>query len=175
MLSRYDPFREAMSLRRAMDELFAQSFVNPAWMGSTQQALAPMDVQRTDQGYQVRAALPGVKPEDVEVTVNQNTLTIRGRYQSSTPQEQQGQPQEQQGTSQGQQGNWMMREISAGAFERSVTFDRPIDVDHIESKYENGILTLNLPVSEASRPRRISIGTGQQSQQIPTQTEQSQG
>jgi HSP20 family protein len=156
-MSRYDPFREALSLRRAMDELFAQSFVQPGWMRGSQEMFTPMDVQQTDQGYQVRVAMPGVKPEDIEVTVQQNTLTIKGQYQSSTPQEE----------SQERQGNWVVREIRSGSFERSVTFDRPIDADKIQTQYENGILTLTIPVSEASRPRRISIqGSQGQPQQV---------
>jgi len=157
MLSRYDPLREALSLRRAMDELFEQSFVNPRWGRSTQIPVAPMDVHETDQGYRVRVALPGVKPEDIEVTINQNTLTIRGHAQYDTSE----QPQMQQEAGQEKQsGNWLMREIGYGTFERSISFDRPIDPDQIQTEYEHGILTLNLPISEASRPRRINVVSG---------------
>ena len=75
-----------------------------------------------------------------------------------------------------QQGNWVVREISTGSFERSVTFDRPIDPDKIQTHYEHGILTLSIPVSEASRPRRISISSAQsQPKQITVDSEQSQG
>ncbi|SRR5579884_1460756 len=158
MLSRYDPLREALSLRRAMDELFEQSFVNPRWAGSGQAQMMPMDVHETDQGYRVRIALPGVKPEDIEVTLNQNTLTVRGHAHHVTSE----QPQGQQETGQERhQGNWLMREIGYGTFERSITFSRPIDPDKIQTEYEHGILTMNLPVSEASRPRRINVVSGQ--------------
>jgi HSP20 family molecular chaperone IbpA len=80
MMTRYDPFREALSLRRAMDQLFEQSFVNPSLMSGSPTMLAPMDVCETDNGYEVDVALPGVRPEDIELTVDQNTLTIRGRF-----------------------------------------------------------------------------------------------
>src|SRR3989440_10111366 len=80
MITRYDPFREALSLRRAMDQLFEQSFVNPSMMSGSPTMLAPMDVCETDNGYEVDVALPGVRPEDIELTVDQNTLTIRGRF-----------------------------------------------------------------------------------------------
>ena len=96
MISRYDPFREALSLRRAMDQLFEQSFVNPSRMPGAQALLAPMDVCETNNGYEVDVALPGVRPEDVEITVDQNTLTIRGRYSHQNDHEHQTQGQQQQ-------------------------------------------------------------------------------
>jgi HSP20 family protein len=195
MMTRDDPFREALSLRRAMDQLFEQSFVNPRSMPGSSSLMAPMDVCETDKGYEVDVALPGVRPEDIELTVDQNTLTIRGRYshqndhenqpQGQTQgQQQQNQPQaEQQNggqqTQQSQRGrtdphrqghNWLSREIIAGSFERTVTFPRPIDTNNIQTKFENGILTIQLPISEASRPKRISItGSQSQQQQIPVE------
>ena len=192
MISRYDPFREALSLRRAMDQLFEQSFVNPNMMAGSQTMLAPMDVCETPNGYEVDVALPGVRPEDIELTVDQNTVTIRGRYshqnekqnqpqgqtQDQTSQQQsQSQAQQQGAGQQTQQGkmerqrqgfNWLSREIVSGSFERSITFPRPIDTNNIQTKFENGILTIMLPVSEASKPKRITL-TGDQSQpqQVP--------
>jgi HSP20 family protein len=194
MISRYDPFREALSLRRAMDQLFDQSFVNPNTMAGSQTMLAPMDVCETPNGYEVDVALPGVRPEDIELTVDQNTLTIRGRYshqnehqnqpqgqtQDQTSQQQsqsQAEQQRQDAGQQAQQGkmerhdqghNWVLREIVSGAFERSITFPRPIDPNNVQTKLENGILTIMLPISEASKPKRITL-TGDQSQpqQVP--------
>ena len=212
MINRYDPFREALSLRRAMDQLFEQSFVNPSMMSGSPTMIAPMDVCETDNGYEVDVALPGVRPEDIELTVDQNTLTIRGRFshqndhqnqpqgQTQGQQQTQGQPSQQQsqqagkqdGGQQAQQGktdrhrqghNWLSREIVAGAFERSITFPRPIDTNNIQTKFENGILTIRLPISEASRPKRITIkgdtaGQSSQSsqpQQVPVGAGQKQG
>jgi HSP20 family protein len=199
MLSRYDPYRSAFSLRRAMDQLFDQSFVNPSVLGGQTGMIAPMDVCETPNGYEVDIALPGVRPEDVDITVDQNTLTIRGRYSYQNEHEkqperqmqgqQQGQWGQTQGQQQGQMGqtqaqqqgqrqqatmerhrqghNWILKEIPSGTFERTITFPRPIDVNNIQTKFENGILTILLPVSEESRPRRISLTAGGQPQQIP--------
>ena len=189
MITRYDPFREALSLRRAMDQLFEQSFVNPSSMPGSPSLMAPMDICETNNGYEVDVALPGVRPEDIELTVDQNTLRIRGRYshqnehedqpQGQTQgQQQQGQPQagRQDGgqqTQQAQQGkierhrqghNWLSREIISGSFERTVTFPKPIDTNNIQTKFQDGILTILLPVTEMSRPKRISITGSQQSQ-----------
>src|SRR6266699_6341120 len=141
MITRYDPFREALSLRRAMDQLFEQSFVRPNMMSGAAPQLAPMDICETQNGYEVDVALPGVRPEDIELTVDQNTLTIRGRFshqnehqdqpegQAQAQQQTQGEPSQQQ--SQSQQGrterhrqghNWLSREITSGTFERTITF-----------------------------------------------------
>src|SRR5438067_8438241 len=109
MINRYDPFREALSLRRAMDQLFEQSFVNPSMMSGSPTVIAPMDVCETDNGYEVDVALPGVRPADIELTVDQNTLTIRGRFshqnehQDQPDGQAQGQQQAQAGQTQGQQ------------------------------------------------------------------------
>jgi HSP20 family protein len=151
-IMRYDPFREALSLRNALDQLFEQSFVRPAWglSGAPGMGVA-MDVYETDQGYQVKMLLPGVKPEDIELSVQQNSLAVRGQFPSSVKPD--------------QQVNWLVQEIGAGTFERSITFPKPIDADKINTSYEHGILTISVPVSEANRPKKISI-TGGQPQQL---------
>ena len=100
MISRFDPFREALSLRRAMDQLFEQSFVRPGLMGGSSSMTVPMDICETQNGYEVDVALPGARPEDIELTVDQNTLTIRGHYGHQD--EHQNQPQSGQGQQQGQ-------------------------------------------------------------------------
>jgi HSP20 family protein len=205
MMTRYDPFRQGLSLRRAMDQLFDQSFVNPSSMPGLPSLMAPMDICETSNGYEVDVALPGVRPEDVELTVDQNTLTIRGRFshQNEHHHQSEGQAQDQQQPQSGQaqaessqqqsqpgrtdrhrQGHiWHLREISSGSFERTVTFPRPIDPNKVQTSFENGILTILLPVSEASRPRRISLmgsqsqstGSQDQPQQVPVGAGQQQG
>jgi HSP20 family protein len=196
MITRYDPFREALSLRRAMDQLFEQSVVPPGLMPGAPSLIAPMDVFETPNGYEVDVALPGVRPEDIELTVDQNSLTIRGRYSHQDERQNQSQSQMQGGPSQqqsqqpggGQQAqqqsqqpgggqqpqrgrterqekghNWLLREIVSGSYERTITFPRPINTNNIQTKFQNGILTVMVPVSEESRPKRIGI-TGSESQ-----------
>ncbi len=191
MITRYDPFREALSLRRAMDQLFEQSFVPPGLMPGAPSLMAPMDICETANGYEVDVALPGVRPEDIELMVDQNSLTIRGRYshqnehqdqpQGQTqgePSQQQSQPQAQQPqrgrTGRHRQGhNWLLREITSGSFERTITFPRPIDTNNIQTNFQNGILTILLPFSEGSRQKRIGItGSQSQLQQVPVEAGQ---
>ena len=215
MITRRDPSREAFSLRRMMEQLLEQSFVNPSWMPGAPSLMVPMDVCETPDGYEVDVALPGVRPEDIELTVDQNSLTVRGRYslqndhqdqpqgqtqgqQQTQPGQMQGQQQTQwQSSSQGQQHdggqqpqqiqrgttdrhrrghNWLSREIVSGTFERTIVFPRPIDINKVQTNLQNGILTILLPVSEESRPRRISITGGQgQQQQVPVEAGRQQG
>ncbi|MBV9691527.1 MAG: Hsp20/alpha crystallin family protein [Ktedonobacteraceae bacterium] len=151
-LKRFDPLREALSLHEAMNQLFAQSFVQPGWSQVSSATLtAPVDVFETQQGYQVRVLLPGMKPEDIELTTQQNTLTVRGQFHASVQQD--------------QQVNWLVQEIGSGAVERTVTLPKPIDSDKIETSYEQGVLSITLPVVEASRPKRIAV-TGSQPRQL---------
>jgi HSP20 family protein len=198
MITRYDPFREALSLRRAMDQLFEQSIVPRGMMPGAQTLIAPMDVCETPNGYEVDVALPGVRPEDIELTVDQNSLTIRGHYSHQDEHQNQPQSQMQGGTSQqqsqqqggGQQAqqsqrggmerrqghNWLLREIVSGSFERTINFPRPIDTNNIQTKFQNGILTIMVPVSEESRPKRIGItGSESQPQQVAVEAGQKQG
>jgi HSP20 family protein len=101
-------------LHDEMNQLFAQSFVRPGWAVSSSPAMsAPVDVFETEQGYQVRVLLPGMQPEDIGLTVQQNTLTIRGEFHPSIPK--------------GQQVQWLVQEIRSGTFERTLTFPKPID------------------------------------------------
>jgi len=177
-ISRYDPFREALSLRRAMDQLFEQSFIRPRGMfGPVEEeaAFAPMNLCETNQGYEVYMALPGAKPDDVELTVQQNILTVRGRLNPSMDDSDQEKQQAQgadQSAHKSERKNWLIREIPRGTFQRSVTFDRPVDVDTIQTSFENGILTVSLPVSQASMPKRIALsGSQDQGQPKPMQVD----
>jgi len=210
MITRRDPSREGLSLRRMMDQLLEQSFVYPNLMLGSPSLMVPMDVCETPNGYEVDVALPGVRPEDIELTVDQYSLTIRGRYSlqndhENQPQGQmQGQQQKQPGQTQGQQQqsssqaeqhnggqqaqlqrgrtdrhrqghNWLSREIVSGSFERTIIFSRPIDTNKIQTNFQNGILTIMLPISEESRPKRINIaGSQSQQQQIPVGAGQQQ-
>ncbi len=148
-----DPFQEALTLHDAMNQLFSQSFVRPGWTaGSTQAWYVPIDVYETEQGYHVRALLPGIRPEDIDLTVQQNSLSLKGQVHPSVKED--------------QQVTWLMQEIGAGTFERTLTFPKPIDTEKLETSYENGVLSILIPLTESSRPKRISVAGGQQQQRM---------
>jgi len=149
-IERWDPFREAISLRDAMNTLLQESFIRPGSVsGSDGFAALPIDVAETNDAFVVRASLPGVKPEDVQITVQGDTLTIRG--ESKGEEERKGE-------------HWHVRERRFGSFQRSVTLSTPVNSEQAQAHYEHGVLTLTLPKSEAAKPRQIKIGGVAQSQ-----------
>jgi HSP20 family protein len=147
-IERWDPFREAISLRDAMNELLQESFVRPGGMPAQGgYATLPLDVCETENEFVVKAALPGIKPDDVQITIHGDTLTIRG--ESKAEEDKRGE-------------HWHLRERWSGAFQRSVSLATPVDSDKAQARYEHGVLTLTLPKSESARPRQIKVnGTSQ--------------
>lgn len=149
-MERWDPFREMVTLRDAVDRLFQQSVVRPLGanlMAGMPQAVMPLDVEETDDAFLVRASVPGVRPQDLQVLLNGDTLTIRGDY---------GLEQEQEDDSR----RWVVREHQRGTFQRSLTLPSAVDAERVEATAENGSLTLRLPKMAQAQPRRIPINSG---------------
>lgn len=148
---RLNPFSDMLTLRQAMDRLLEDSFVRPGSgmlpmaQGGGSQVGFPIDVADTDDAFEVRATLPGVRPDDVQITVHNDTLLIRG--QSTHEEERTG----------GQGRRWLVKEHRSQSFQRAIGLPMPVDPDHAEARFENGVLLLTLPKSEAARPRQIQI------------------
>jgi HSP20 family protein len=145
-LTRWDPFREMMSIRNTMDRLFDSYMYN---QGETPNAWSwelPLDVSESEDAFLVKASLPGINPDDLEITFNNNTLTIRGEVKSE---------EETEGT------RYHMRERRYGSFTRSITLPRGIQGDAIEANYEAGVLALRLPKAEELKPKRIAVRSGE--------------
>jgi len=143
-LVRWDPFRDVLSLRRAMDQLFEDSFVTPrfAWLTPSGTAGFAMDVYETKDEVIVKAALPGIKPEQAEVTISGNTLTIRGEAKEEKEVKEE---------------NYICRERHVGSFARSVTLPDGLKADKAEATFENGVLTLKIPKMEEVKPKTIKV------------------
>ena len=145
---RWDPFREAVSLREAMDRLFEDSFT-PARRqqngNSGERTMRlPLDAYVTAEEIVILANMPGVKPEDVEITIEGDTLTIRG--ERTRPLE---------------NVDYVMQERPFGKFQRTLNINIPVDANRAEARYENGLLTLVIPKAEAAKPKVIQVGTKQ--------------
>ena len=142
-MDRWDPFREMLTLREAVDRLFQQSVSGTGQLLSNLRPESiPLDVVEQDDAFEVRAAVPGVKPDDVEVTVQGERVTIRAEARAS---------EERRGD------NWLLREHRAGTLQRTVALPIPVSSERAEARIENGVLTLRLPKLQESRPRRISV------------------
>jgi HSP20 family protein len=122
-----------LSLRDAMDRLLGESFIRP-WFGEGApfggEALV-FDMRETDNEVIVEAAVPGVKPEEIEVQVTGNTLTIKGERKEKKEEK---------------RGAYLYQEQKFGDFSRSVTLPVEVNVDKACTEFENGVLTLTLQV-----------------------------
>ena len=135
----WEPFNE---LRATMDRLFDQGFSRP-WRllpATEYQAAFPVDIWESDNAIEVKAALPGIHPDDVNITVVADTLTIRA---------QQREPQESK--------TYHLHELGYGDWQRSFTLPVSVEADAAEARYEHGMLYLTLPKAEAVRPKQIKV------------------
>ena len=144
LVRRNSPIGELVSLRQAMDRLFEDSFVRPRGWGFTGNDTfgLPLDVTNAKDELVVEAALPGFKPDDVEITVENGTLSIHADSQTET--------------SHGE-GESLVQEIRRGSVSRVVSLPNGLEPDKASATFENGILTLRIPRAEAVKPRQIRI------------------
>jgi HSP20 family protein len=142
-LTRWDPFREAVTLREAMDRLFEDSFIPTRRRAAEERDRGftlPLDAYVTSNEIVILANMPGIKPEQVEITLEGDTLTIKG--QRPAPLE---------------NVDYVLQERTYGKFQRTLNINIPVDGDKAEAKFENGLLTLTIPKAEAARPKTIQV------------------
>lgn len=142
-LIRWEPMRELAAMRNMMDRMFNESFgaVPSQWSRSETFGLA-LDVAEEEDTFVVKASIPGVKPEDIDITLTENVLTIKGETKEDQEIKEE---------------RYHLRERRFGSFMRSVALPSAVDSNKIEADYDNGVLTLRLPKSEAVKPRRIAV------------------
>lgn len=141
---RWDPFREMAEFRETMDRLFERGFSRPwrllAWdMG---EGFFPVDLYETDDEVVVKASLPGVKPEDVQISVTGETLTIKAETKEEHEEK---------------RPNYYRQERRYGAMQRALTLPVRVDADKADADFENGVLTLRLPKVPEVRPKTIEV------------------
>lgn len=144
IVRRPSPFGDLMSLRQAMDRLFEDSFIRtPFWTTNGQEGwVLPLDIRSTTDALLVEASLPGVRPEDVDITVEAGTLTISGTTGTERSTE---------------EGDYLVREIRRGSFSRTISLPQGLEADKAEATFENGVLHLRVPKAEQVKPRQIKI------------------
>ena len=144
VLTRWEPFAGITSTRRLIDRVFDDTFFRPYRLGSSQLdgTYLPLDVAQTRDEVVIKASLPGLKPPDVQVSLDGNVLTIRGETGASQDTE---------------DGSYVLRERRQGAFHRSLTLPKGLVTDKVEARFEDGVLTLTIPKAEESKPRTIEV------------------
>jgi len=135
-----------LSLRDAIDSLFQESFVFPRGTrgdGMLASTTFPVDISETEPGLVVKAALPGVKPEDVNISVTGDVLTLRAEMKHDEASE--------------QNSRYHRRELTYGSYERLLALPVEVDPDRAEATFEHGVLTLQLPKAAHTKPRVIKV------------------
>lgn len=144
MLTRWEPFREMRRLTDILDRWMEESFLTPAFEG-LYEGIVPVDVYQTDNDVVVKAVLPGVRPEDIHISITGDNLVIRGEVREEVE------------TNGGGDRQYHIRERRYGRFSRSLILPTMVDADKAKAEFENGILTLTLPKAEEVRPKTITV------------------
>jgi len=133
-----------MSLKDAMNSLFDESFVRPPrfWPDQLGRGELPVDMYQTANDVVVKASLPGVKPEEVDISISGDTLTIKGKHEEEREVKQQ---------------DYFRKERYYGAFSRSLILPVQVNSDKAEAIFENGVLTLTLLKAEEVKPKQIKV------------------
>ena len=149
-LVKWNPYREMAQMHRLMNQRLRNplAFQTPEAPGPWRYVYSAgiaLDVAEVDESYVVKASVPGINPDDIEVTLDDNVLTIRGEAQSDSNIE---------------KANYHIRERRSGSFSRSIKLPVAINTDAIEAVNEHGVLTVSLPKAEVAKPQRIAVQVG---------------
>lgn len=142
----YGQLGQALSLRGAMDRLFQDAFVPSPGTHEGSHFWPAVDIVNTEDAFVVLASLPGVKPDDVEITLENQTLSIRGQISDE---------------SESDQAEYLYRERKFGRFSRQIQFPTRVEAESAEASFENGSLRLRVPKAAETKPRRIEIKPGE--------------
>ncbi len=146
LIRRPAPIADVVSLRQAMDWLFDDRFMRPIWTANAERAFAPaLDLFTTTEAVVAKLALPGVKPEDVDISIVDDFVTIKGSF---TEEKETG------------EAGYVHNELSTGLFERSFTTPTPIKPESAKAVFKDGLLTLTLLKSEAAKPQHVKVIAG---------------
>ncbi len=144
-LIRWDPFREMSSLQERMNRLFSEFRGRPAW-GEEEMAQGswapPVDIYETPESLVLKAELPGIGREDINIEVKDSTLTLKGekKFEKDVDEE-----------------NYRRVERAYGSFQRAFTLPSTIQQDKVKAKFKDGILEITLPKMEEAKPKQIKV------------------
>jgi HSP20 family protein len=143
LIRRPTPVVDLVSFRDAMDRIFDDRFFRPMWIrDGERQAVPALDLYTTPEAVIAKVALPGVKPEDVDVTVGDDLVTINGTFKEEKETSDQG---------------YVHKELSQGEFSRSFSLPTAIKADAAKAEFTNGLLTLTLPKTEEVKPTHVKV------------------
>lgn len=142
-LIRWDPFDDLASLRESMDKLFEEFFTRRPDRSRAPVVWQPaIEAYETDGDVVVRAELPGIDPKQVEISVTEDTLTLKGEAKSEQEEKKR---------------NYYRRELRYGSFVRSIALPSGVQGDKASASYKNGILEIRVPKSERAKPKTVKV------------------
>ena len=147
-MQRWDPFSELRQMQDTMDRMWRRIGNNPGGTSDSPEIEAwavPLDVIRKGEDTVIRASMPGVDLADIQVSIEDNVLTIRGH---TAERHQEG------------DANYLMRERRTGSFHRALRLPDSVDPDKVQPHYEHGVLTITVPKAEAKKARQLQVQVG---------------
>ncbi len=162
-LTRWDPFRDMTSLRDAMDQLMERAVLRPglgSLGGFSGSSVGLMNVFESNSRYICQVLLPGMTTDAIDLTVRQNTLSIKAKLPELVAAETQ------------KDATYLLREFGSGEFTRAISFPKDVDGDAVQAQLEQGVLTIAIPLAQHAQPRRIQINQvgGDTQKQLNTST-----
>lgn len=141
-LMRRTPFSEIVSLRETMDRLFDETLFRPLRVWDGQRVHPLIDVYTTPEAVMAEIALPGIKPEDVDISITDEVVTISGTFEERKEEVEQ---------------SYIYKELERGTFSRSFTLPTLIKTDQVKATFKEGLLVLVLPKAEHVKPKHIKV------------------
>ncbi len=153
-LIRWEPVRELSTIQNEMNRLFNTFFDAPATTGEGARSLRrwvpPMDLVETGEAFVLRADLPGLTEQDVNIELEDNVLTISGERNADHEERKEG---------------YYRVERAWGSFSRSLTLPEGVDPEAVQANFHHGVLEVRIPRPEARKPRKVAISVGGDSTQ----------
>jgi HSP20 family protein len=141
---RWDPYRDITALRDEMNRLFTRSLGDTAGGSAWTPA---MDIFDTQDAVVLKAELPGLTPDDIDIEIDDNVLTVKGerRFEDTV-----------------EEGRYYRLERAYGGFSRTVTLPQGVKSEEISADFDNGVLHVRIPKADEVKPRKIAVGAGTQ-------------
>jgi HSP20 family protein len=136
------PMREFVSLRDAIDRLFEDSFIRPPMIFDGTTVPFSVDLYETPEAYVLKAALPGMKPDDIQIDATAGMVTIKGEYKEEKETKTE---------------SYLRKELRTGSFNRAFELPLSIDSTKVEAKFKDGMLEVTLPKAEIVKPKQIKV------------------
>ena len=151
VLQRFDPFRELRQMEDTMNRLWRGIGTPAAYQGSNEDWNVLLDVIEQKDGIVVKASLPGVVTDDIDVSIEDNVLTLKA---------------ERKAEAEGEGASYLVRERPVGSFYRALRLPDSVDTAKVQSYYDNGVLSIYLPKAEEKKKKQIQIKVGSGAKEI---------